>query len=238
MTATAEAPTATRRGRTGKGSAPISPWPQVNLLPPEVRASRAVRVGKRWLAIVVVIAIVIAAGVVAAAVLAQRGADQQLADAQLRTAQLNAEKEKYAEVPIVLAAIDDTTRARALGTQTEVLWAPYLRAIASTTPDGVSIDTLSVSAPWPRPVASMAQNPLAADSVATIAFTARSLTVPDQTTWLDGLGTIPGFADAWLSAASWTEPEVDVAGYYTVTGTVEVSETAWAQRFADETEEN
>ncbi|WP_372595323.1 fimbrial assembly protein [Actinotalea sp.] len=239
MTATAEAPSTTRRGRTGKGSVPVSPWPQVNLLPPEVRASRAVRVVKRWLAVVVVIAIVIAAGVVAASVLAQRGADQELADAQVRTEQLNAEKEKYAEVPIVLAAIDDTTRARVLGTSTEVLWTPYLRAVAATTPEGVSIDTFSVSAPWPRPDLSMAQNPLAADSVGTISFTARSLTVPDSAAWLDGLVTVPGFSDPWLSGATWTEPTPEgMPGYYAVTGTVEVTEGAWAQRFVDETEEN
>ena len=235
MTATVETGTTARRTRSAKGAVVISPWPQVNLLPPEVRASRALRVVKRWLAIVLVVAILASAGVVAFAILAQRGADRELADAGLRTEQLNAERSKYADVPLVLAAVDATKLARTRGTSTEVIWTPYLQAIAATAPAGVSVSNISVVSPWPAVTGTTTGSPFAAPGVGTITFTARSLTVPDTAAWLDGLETVPGFADAWFSDATRS---TDAVTFYEVSGTVQLTEQAWALRFADATKEN
>ena len=209
--------------------------PQVNLLPPEVRSARGLKVVKRWLASAVVLSLLLAAGLVGLAVLAQRDADAELAVAQAETDRLMAEQEKYAEVPIVLRRLDLIERAREVGMSTEVLWSPYLSAIAATAPEGVNIESVTVTSTTPMSLPTAPANPLQALSAGTITFTAGSLTVPDTAAWLDGLGTIPGFADAWFSSA--TIAEIDGTTYYSVSATVQFSDQAYARRFVATEEE-
>lgn len=228
MTLTMNAP---KRG----SRAPIHSLPQVNLLPPEVRAARGLTRTKRWLAVVVVLALVMAVGLVFFAVLTQRAADEELALQQAATVRLEAEKEQYAEVPLVLAQLDAITAARQVGMSTEVIWPGYLAAIAATAPEGTSIEMISTTGATPMVLPPFPASVLAAPGVASITFAGRSLTLPDTAAWLDGLETIPGFTDAWFSTAAITESEGLV--YYTVNGTVQVTDLAYAERFVA-TEEN
>lgn len=212
-----------------------SPLPQVNLLPPEVRAARGLKVVKRWLGMTVVVALVLAAGLVGWAALQEKNASTQLADAQAETARLMAEQAKYAEVPVVLGQLDAIKKARQIGMSTEVLWSPYLAAIAATAPEGVSIDLIQVATTTPMMEPSVPADPLEAPSAGTVTFTADSLTLPDTKAWLDGLETVPGFADAWFSDALITQ--VNDVTFYTVSATVQFDDTAYSGRFAPTAEE-
>jgi len=209
--------------------------PQVNLLPPEVRAARGLKVVKRWLAVAVAFSLLLGAGLVGLAVLAQRAADGELRDAQADADRLMTEQEKYAEVPVVLRQLDSIKLAREVGMSTEVLWSGYLSAIAATAPAGVSIENFIVSSTTPMMLPTAPVNPLQALSAGTITFTADSLTNPDTEAWLDGLETIPGFADAWFSGSTITE--ADGTAFYTVSATVQFNEQAFAGRFAPTEEE-
>ncbi len=227
MTATAEK---TKGRRRDSASAVV--YPQVNLLPPEVKAARTVRRVKAWLGLLLVVAVLGNAAVVFLAISAQGAANQELTAAQSQTERLRTEAQKYAEVPQVLSAVDAATRARELGTSTEILWAPYLSAISASMPPGVSIDTISVTGvtPMTAPVLPPS-SALAGASVATITFGASSLTVPDTAAWLDALSTVPGFTDAWFSSASVGEDQNGIA-VYTVSATVQIDSAAFARRFA------
>lgn len=207
--------------------------PQVNLLPPEVRAKRGLVRVKRWLAVGLALAVLVAAGGVVMAMLAESAAEAQLAEQQAETDRLVQEQQKYAEVPLLLGQLDQVSAARTFGMSTEVLWPDYLSAIAATAPPGVAIDLLSASAAAPGIPAALPTDALAAVSVANIAFEAESLTLPDTAAWLDGLASIPGFSDAWFSSATVSEEEGLV--YYAVSATVQINEQAFAGRF-DETE--
>ena len=230
MTAT-ETKAPERRSR--KRAASVVPdVAQVNLLPPEVLAARGLRVVKRWLAVLVVIAVAVSAGVVAFAWLEQRAADEGLAQEQAETTRLQAEREKYIEVPLVLGEIDRVSAARIFGMSTEVELAKYLAAISATAPDGVSINSVQASITPPTTPPAVPTDPLAGPSVGQLTFDAESLTVPDTANWIDALNAIPGLGDAWFSGADVTE--VDGTVYYTVTATVDVTSDAYAHRFEKE----
>lgn len=210
--------------------------PQVNLLPPEVTAARGLARIKRWLLFVVLAAILAAVGIVALAMIAEQDAQAELDRAEERAAELMAEQEQYAEVPLVLSAVDLAEQARRNGMSTEVLWLPYLRAIAATLPDGVRLETFQMLGATPMVLPTEPQGALAAPSVATITFTAQSETVPDTEQWLIDLATVPGFADAWFTTKTITER--DDVEFYDVVATVQVNEQAYALRFAETDEES
>ena len=204
--------------------------PQVNLLPPEVRAARGLRVLKRWLAIGLVLIVMVCAGGYWFATMTVSDAETELVQAQADTARIRVDQAKYAEVPAVLAAVDTATSARALGMSTEVEWKGYLDAIAAVLPNDVSFETFSVVGATPMTAAALPTNPLQGPSVGQITLTSRTGTLPDTAAWLDALNSIPGFANAWSSAAIITAN--DKATYYTVESTVQFTDAAYAHRFA------
>lgn len=239
MTATLERPSQRPAGGSRKGRQQASigapPWPQVNLLPPEVHAARTLGRVKRWLAFILVLAVLAAGGVVALGILAERSAQAELAVQQRTTETLLEEQRQYAEVPVVLSQLEDIRAARELGMSTEVLWRDYLAAIAATAPEGISIETFSGVVPGPAEAPPTVVNPLDVAGIGTLTFSANSRTVPDTAAWIDALAAIPGLKDPWFTTAVFTEGEE--GAYYSVSGTVQVDATALAKRFADTEEE-
>ena len=231
MTATVES-SRKGSGRAQKGATGAAPTlPQVNLLPPEVTAARGLHQLKRWLVLGIATVVLALALVYVVAVLSGVQARSDLRAAEEETQRLLAAPAPYAEVPVVLGRLDDTTRARELGMSTEIQWTTYYGAISGALPDGVSIDSLRYSGESPMASAPAPASPLAAAAVGQIQFAARSVTVPTAADWATALDSVPGFSDAWISAFTVT---ADDAGnpYYTVSGTVQVTAGAYSNRFA------
>lgn len=225
-------PRGAAKGQPGAGG-----LPQVNLLPPEVRSARGLKVVRRWLAFGLV-AVAVALGGVYALSLIERGtAEEERAEAQAETVSLQAEQERFAEVPVVLAALSEAALARRVGMSTEVTWKPYIDAITAVLPPNVSIDSILMSSATPIMLAAPPESPLFSPNVGQLSFTGRTVTVPDTAAWMDALDSIPGFSDAWVSASILSDEEGVL--YYAVTATVRVTESAFAQRFPEnETEED
>lgn len=224
------------KARAPKAAAPLAPGlPQVNLLPPEVRAARGLVNVKRWLGLSLIFVVVAAALVFGFAVLENSSAQDELAQAQADNARLVQEQQTYAEVPAVLGELKRAEDARTIGMATDVLWKPYIDAIAAVLPAGVSIDTFTMSqaTPWAPTVTT--SDPLLDPGLGSIQFTARAATLPDDAAWLDALNTVPGFGGATISAAAVTQAEG--APYYQITSSVQVHPSALSLRFVP-TEEN
>lgn len=211
--------------------------PQVNLLPPEIHSKRGLVRVKRWLVFAVIIALALFGGVVALAMLTENAADAELAQQVNERERLLAEQQRYAEVPLVLGQLDRIQEARLLGMATDVVWPDYVLAIAATAPAGVSIENLKVAAVTPMAPTPTTASPLADPSIANVTFTANSLTLPDTATWLEGLESVTGLADAWFSDAAVTELPGGVAGY-TVSASVQVDTKAFSNRFLVTEEES
>lgn len=214
--------------------------PQVNLLPPEIRAARALRPVKRWVAISAVLALVVVGGTYLVGTLERSNAQAALDAANEETTVLLAEQQKYAEVPKVTGALAANERARKATMATEVLWADYLGAVEAVIPEEVSIDTLAVDLVTPG-----TQAPLESPALAKLTFQTRSLTPPDVATWLRSLNAIPGFSDANLVSldvdgedrvavddeSEDADAEIEVDQYYVARTTVLVTVDALSHRF-------
>ncbi|KQY25103.1 fimbrial assembly protein [Cellulomonas sp. Root485] len=217
------------KGRSSAGTALSGTLPQVNLLPPEVYAARGLRRTKRWLGISLIVTVVVCIGAFGLALVSGAQAAVELAEAQAETTRLQQEQAKYAEVPVVLDALANATRAREIGMSTDVQWKPYVDALTAVLPANVSFDTLTMSIATPTTGAPAPIDPLQKPSVGQIQFTARTTTVPDTSAWIDSLNSVPGFSDAWATSVSVTEDESGI--YYTVAGTVQVTDAAYSHRF-------
>lgn len=217
------------KSRSGAATALSGTLPQVNLLPPEVRAARGLRAIKRMLGIGLIAVVLACVAAFALASVSEAAAKSELAQAQDQTARLQAEQKKYAEVPQVLAALDDAKTAQALGMATDVQWKAYVDALTAVLPAEVSIDTYAVTVSTPMTLPAPPADPLQAPSIGQLSFTARSTVVPNTSAWIDSLNSVPGFADAWVSDTSITEDESGI--YYNVTATVQVTDGAFSHRF-------
>lgn len=219
---------------SARATSPTTGLPQVNLLPPEIRAARSLKVVKRWLALALGVVVLLIGGVFAFSLMSAGLAEQELADAQADTQRLKLEEAQYAEVPLVLTALEDTERAREIGMSTEVNWKSYLDAITAVLPQNVSVDSISFSGATPVAAPPLPASPLHDPSVGSLQFSGRTATIPDISAWVDALNSVPGFSDAWVNSSAVAGEEGTV--YYEVESVVQVTDAAYTHRF-DATEE-
>jgi Tfp pilus assembly protein PilN len=223
--------TTTRQASRTRGTEFVAEAPQVNLLPPEIRAARGLRSTQRMLGLVLVGVVGVCGLGYAGAALTAANAQNRLEDAQAETSRLMVEQAKYAEVPRVKSALSDARLGIWLGMRTEVQWKPYLDAITAVLPEGVSVDSLVTSGATPQGGAAVPASPLAPVSVGQITFTARSLTVPDTAAWIEALDSVPGLGGAWTSSVTVTAA-ADGTTYYEVAASVQILRSAYSDRFA------
>ena len=205
-----------------------SALPQVNLLPPEIRAGRQLTSIKSWLGIALLVTLLVASGLVVMTEMNLRSAEDALAETEDQNAALVAQQAQYAEVPAVLSQLENITNVRLLGMAPEVIWRPYIQALAATAPAGVSLDTVSVTMVSGEVVSTTGTIPT--DRViAVITFQAKSATLPDTAAWMDGLAVVNGLSDPWFTTAVLgSQNEVT---HYAVNGTINVTYDALALRF-------
>lgn len=222
----------TSRGTKSAPSYLTSTLPQVNLLPPEVRAARGLVVTKRWLVAVLSMVLCTAAVGYTGATFSLQSAQTDLAAAQQEAAVLSTEEARYADVPVVVNNLERSESSRTIAMSSEVLWKGYLDAIAAVLPVNVSIDTFAVTQGSASMAAPVPPDLLAAQGVASITFTSFATTLPDDANWLDALNSIPGFYAATMTSAGLGEDAGVVA--YAVSSSVQVDLSAYSGRFAAE----
>ena len=226
------------RSKKAKGGAGlvVAPFAQVNLLPNEIVQARSLKNLKKLLGVALLGVVAILLAAVAGVTVMEKSAQGDLNQATERTEELRAEEAKYAEVPVVINALDTIKSARALGFSTEVLWKPHLDAITAVMPAGVSISSFSLTGSTPMAAEPTIANPLQTPSVNTITFVMRSLTLPDSADLMVALDSIYGFGDAWVSNAAVAQAE-DGTVYYDIAASVQVRSSAYANRFTGEVTE-
>ena len=201
--------------------------PRVDLLPPEVLKRRQAKAVRRMLGIGVIGLLAIVLAGTAAATYASSNAQEQLLAEQSNTAALLAEQAQYGEIRTAQAQVDLVKAAQQVGVSTEIDWKDYLQAVQATLPASVAIESVMVDSATPILLYPQPTVPLQGARVATVDFTASSTALPDVPAWLNGLTTLPGFADALPGSVTLDE----TTGIYTVTITMHVNEAAFAQRF-------
>lgn len=224
--------------RTVQQMVPGAPrYPQVNLLPPEIRAGQQFRSTRPWLGVALLVTILVAGLMAVWSTQMVRTAEEELAEAEDQNQSLLSQQSEYAEVPQVLGELNDITEVRLYGMSPETLWRPYIGAIAATAPAGVSIETMTMTlVSGTQATTTVGPDVPSSQVVSQILFEARSVTLPDTAAWMDGLAAVPGLANPWFTAAEITNENEVV--HYVVSGTVDVTYGSLALRFFGTEEED
>jgi hypothetical protein len=222
-------------GRADLARLGAPPLPQVNLLPPEVRASRQLGRTKAWLGVGILLVVLLIGGGYVLAALARADAAADLADAEAESQRLLSEQAQYAEVPRIRAEIGRAEQARLVATSTEVFWTDYVRAIQAVLPADVRITELVTEMPEPGTEGMPSGSPLDMANIGTVSFMAESQTLPDMAAWMDGLDSIPGFGSATYSTATLIDRDGLVV--YEIAVEVRVDERVFAGRFLEAPDE-
>lgn len=220
------------KGQNKKGTLKLGGLPQVNLLPNDVRVARNLQRTKIYLLVAALLVVLAIAG---AYVLSAMDADRAMEDftgEQSRTTELQTEQRKYSEVPQVLARLNATSGALAVGSATEVLWAPYLDAITAVTPEEVEVHNLAIQSTSLIDGELQPADDVEGFNTARVTFDGLSETRPDTAQWIDELHKIPGVADARLFSSVSSGSGEDIV-YETVL-TVSLTDDALALRFPAE----
>ncbi|VXB84716.1 hypothetical protein [Frigoribacterium sp. 9N] len=200
--------------------------PRVDLLPPEVRAERrAAALTRRVWGGVVVVAVVVGIGS-GAAFLERMNAEDDLMVAQGETQTLLMEQGAFADVRSTQAQVSLAAAAQTVGGSTDIDWPAYLEKVQATLPVGVTIVGVSLDQASPLVQYAQPTAPLQGSRVATLTFQATSPTLPSVPDWLNGLATLPGFADAQPGSVTLEE------GTYKADVTMHITADAFSGRFA------
>lgn len=222
------------RSKTASASAPPT-LAQVNLLPPSIRARRALSRVKRRLIFALVAVLLVLAAAYAFALTQLSVATSALEDAEAETVRLTGEQAEFAEVPQVLGQLSQVESARTLGMSTDVEWAPYVLALFAVMPPDMRLSSIDMIGATPMLAPAPPTDPLQAPSVSRLTFTGRSTVVIDSAGWIDALNGVPGFADAWVSDVTVGADE-DGATYFEIVSSVQVTDVAYSGRFSPEGE--
>ena len=215
--------------RDGGSNIAVGGAPRVDLMPTEIRVKRSQLRFRRKLrlGLVGVLVVVVAAcgGTWALSAVAQTS----LTAAQSQSQQLIVQQQQYASVTSVKDQIALIQAGQKVGDSTEIDWQAYLAKLQATLPAGVALTGVTVDSATPLKAYTPSTVPLQGDRIAMLTFTATSDSLPSIPTWLDGLATLPGFADALPGQVTLA------TGVYTATVTMHINTEAFANRFDKKT---
>ena len=219
------------RSTVGTRNGALGGEPRVSLLPAEVNDFHKARAVRRKLGVGVVAVVVLVVAGIGGAFLLSMNAQAQLEASRAASLDLVAQEATFADLRQAKTGIALVEAGQRVGASTEIDWKSYLENLQATLPAGVVINSVMVDSASPFIDYAQSTVPLEGSRVATLIFTATSPTLPTIPNWLDGLGTLTGFADATPGSVS-IQPD----GTYLVNITMHINSDAFALRFAPEEE--
>lgn len=225
----AEARKSTRGSASPQGGGALGGEPRVSLLPAEVNDFQKAKAIRRRLVVGIVFLILIVLASTGGAYYLSTTAAAQLANAKSNQAALLAQEIEFSDLRTAKQGIALIEAGQYVGAATEIDWKSYLESLQSTLPDGVLIQSVTIDSATPFADYAQSSVPLEGSRVATLVFTAYSPGLPSIPTWLDGIGTLKGFADAVPGSVT-----VQTDGSYLVNITMHINSDAFALRFPGE----
>lgn len=188
-------------GFTGKGNSnrlQAPAFPQVNLLPSDMRDARKDRMVKRLLLLVLAIVIGLCVVLYLFAVGLHVNASNKLEDAQAETAKLRKEKASLQYVVATYTQLEGTELAEYIAMSPEINWKTYIDGIAGTIPDEQSLIRVLAGSDTPTGIVSNGDHAMLKPRVGTMEFETFSDSYPDIGHWLAALEAVPGLHDAYF----------------------------------------
>ena len=203
--------------------------PQVNLLPPEIEASRLVARLKIFLLLAIVAAIAIVGLLFLWSTTQVNDAQERLDNEQTRTTSLQAELATYSKVTVVKEDLANISLAAWLSTSSEIEWFSYLEAVHAVSPPEVSYDSLVINATTPVSKPNPPQDPLNEAGFGTIQFVGRMPSTQVVTDLVLALEGIPGVSHVTYTYQQLTGDE-DNGEYFEFEATIHITDAAVTDR--------
>lgn len=212
-----------------KASGALGGEPRVSLLPSEVNDFQRARAVRRRLGVGVVFVLLLVLVGVGGSYYLSMNAEIALANARAAQASLVTQEAQFTDLKAAKTGIALIEAGQYVGASTEIDWKTYLENLQATLPAGVLIQSVTTDSASPFIDYAQSASPLEGSRVATLVFTAMSPGLPSIPTWLNGLGTLNGFADATPGSVN-----VQTDGTYLVNITMHINSDAFALRFPGE----
>lgn len=205
-----------------------APVPKVNLLPQEILDARRFRTVQRALAGAVLAVVALAGGGYVWALHDASVAQAELDVTKARTAELRVEEAKYADVPRVVAQVEQATAARSRALGRDVLWYRFFDDLAAATPSSVALTTVSVAMDSAGTLPA-APDPLTPAGLGTVTFQGSGDRFPDVSAWLESVASIDGLDGSSLQSA--TRSAEDGGDGVTFASKIVIDGTALSHRY-------
>lgn len=215
---------------------PVAP-PFVNLLPPEIGERRALRQLVKVLALVVVVVLALTGALVLHAGSGKAEAKTALAAQQAQTSRLQQQVRGLSSARAAQTQLQAAKAALRAAMANEVLWSQYLDQLRGQLPDGVRFSELQI-APVGAAAAGVTGSSASApttpgsgvtpNAVATLTITGKAVSQDAVANWLDALGKVKGFTNAYLTDTASAD---SASAVLTFTVTVDVTPDALSHRF-------
>lgn len=220
----------TSRTTAAKSGGALGGEPRVSLLPTEVNDVAKARAARRRLGVGVVFVLLFVLAGVGGAYYLSMTAQAELANARSNQSSLLAQEAQFSDLKTAKTGIATIEAGQYVGASTEIDWTSYLESLQATLPEGVVITSVAIDSASPFTDYAQSSSPLEGSRVATLLFTATSPGLPSIPSWLDGLSTLKGFADAVPGSVNANND-----GTYVVNITMHIDSDAFALRFPGET---
>lgn len=206
-----------------------APVPRVNLMPPEVLERRRFRKVQGRLIVVIVLVLLVIAGATTWSQLQVEKARDDLAATENNTSELKREQSQYAQVPLVMASVDQAKSARAEAMSNDVLWYRFLNDVALSMPSSVALSTMTVT--MNDPSSSTTTSPLTVQGIGTASITGTAGDYPAVASWMDSVTEVTGVDSVTLQTATreaTTDGEASTVSY---TAQLVVTDAALSHRY-------
>ncbi len=202
-------------------------FPRVNLLPGEIAEEQRFRTVRAVLALAVVAAVAGVGGLWYLANQQVSSAEEALATQQQLNATLQTEVAKYAEVPLVYAAVARANEDLDLAMGQEVRYSFVLNDLSLTIPSNVWLKSLVVTQDMTgTPVTS----PLGTPGIGTVTVQGLAFKQNNVASWLKSLTESDYYVDPYFSSSSDTDP-IDGQALVEFDSSVTMTDQAYSNRY-------
>ncbi len=210
--------------------------PLVDLLPPEIEMRRKENRAKRLIVFAVFVFMALLGGAWYSVYSIRTSAESDLAVEQDKTVAKQEELATYDYVPLVKAALDNAVSARALAGSTDVEWATQLNSLLTSTPPGISLTSLAVSAATPSQPWMRDGTPFEQKDLGQVFFSGEAASEVEVAAFQDALDALPAFQNTYITSVALGATADGEVPYWSFTGSTRVNSNALSGRTVTEQE--
>lgn len=195
--------------------------PRIDFLPPEIREKKKARRTIRGLILLVVMVIAVCVVAYVGTTTIAIASQVRLEAAREDTQNLLRAQGEYSEARQVSATVESAKDARLVASAPEVLWVPYLTAVAQKLPADAVITSVEIDSVTATEAPPVPKEGVESPRTGTVVLDGLFPSLSAIAEWLDNVESLRGFAGYTISEAA-----LDESGGYTIQLSLHIDEGA------------